>query len=106
PTFTRLVLCMEELTVNATKKEGQFPVFITFSKEKTDGHELAKFVVKDSGEPFVVPESKDPIKTNGHGIGLTLVDKIVKQAKGDWGIDGAANIAWFDYMLPAEDKMA
>ncbi len=105
PTFTRLLMCMEELTVNATKKQEQFPVEITFSRAKIDDHEIAQFIVKDSGKPFVLPERQDPLKTKGHGIGLTLVEKITKAADGDFGVDGKTNTAWFDYKIPAEDKM-
>lgn len=105
PTFTRLVLCMEELTVNATKKEEQFPVEITLSKEDTGGRNMAKFTVKDSGKPFELPIREEPLKTKGHGIGLTLVDKITKQADGEWGVDGTTNTAWFTYKMPPEDRM-
>ncbi|MFA5106207.1 MAG: ATP-binding protein [Candidatus Micrarchaeia archaeon] len=105
PNYTRLVLCMEELTVNATKKDEQFPVEIVFSKEKIDGHDIAKFTIKDSGKPFVVPESEDPLNTKGHGIGLTLVERIISKAGGEWGVDGSTNTAWFSYMIPPEDKM-
>jgi signal transduction histidine kinase len=109
---------VEEVWVNYVSnalKYGGEPPLVSVGGEIQPGAEHVRFWVRDNG-PGLTQDQQDrlftpftrlgQIKVEGHGLGLSIVQRIVDKLGGEVGVDsapGQGSTFWFTLPAPGED---